>query len=142
MDDTIELLKECSNGCKMALNSMNQVLEDMPEDDLKHVIEMSKQQHEELDAEVARELADVGLCEEEPDTMEAAFSWMTGKMKLMLRDDQSQVAKMMMDGCNMGIQNITEAANHCNKASVESQNLAQKLVGVEEVFTEELKSYL
>ena len=36
----------------------------------------------------------------------SAFSKMTTEMKLMMKDDSSQVAKLVMDGCNMGIQTL------------------------------------
>jgi len=47
-----------------------------------------------------------------------------------------------MDGCNMGIQGITEAQNRYKEASRESRSLAEKLVKLEEQFSKDLKVYL
>lgn len=36
--------------------------------------------------------------------MAAAFSRMSTGMKMLMKDDNRQAAKILMDGCNMGIQ--------------------------------------
>ncbi|MDD3747038.1 MAG: hypothetical protein PHD70_11280 [Anaerostipes sp.] len=142
MDDTIELLKECSSGCKMAINSMDEMIDDMPSGNLMEGIKKSKQEHQKIESKIARILAKDGFCEEEPGAIASAFSWMTSKMKLMIHDDENQVAKLMMDGCNMGIQSITEKMHEYKNASKESQDIAKDLVKHEEDFQEELKKYL
>ena len=48
----------------------------------------------------------------------------------------------MMDGCNMGIQSVSEYLNQYPQASQESKSLAKKLVETEEMFMKELKKFL
>ena len=74
--------------------------------------------------------------------MASVFSWITTEMKLMIKDDSRQIAKLMMDGCNMGIQSISEAVNENPEASGESKSAAKKLVKELEDFMKELKPFL
>ena len=74
--------------------------------------------------------------------MAAAFSWFTTEVKMLIKDDSTQIAKIMMNGCNMGIQSISEDLNKYTEASEESKALAKKLVKEEERFMKELKEYL
>lgn len=61
---------------------------------------------------------------------------------MMAKDDNKQAAKIMMNGCNMGIQSITETMHQCKDASNESMSLAKKLVRTEEEFMGEMKKFL
>ena len=63
-------------------------------------------------------------------------------MKLMLHDDSSQIAKLLMDGCNMGIQSIGKFLNEYEEASSESRSLAKKLLHMDEQLMKELKPFL
>ena len=59
--------------------------------------------------------------------MASAFSWLSTEMKMMFKDDNNQIAKIMMNGCNMGIQSISEDINKYSNASSESVSLAKSL---------------
>lgn len=64
------------------------------------------------------------------------------EMKMMFKDDNNQIAKIMMNGCNMGIQSISEDINKYSNASSESVSLAKKLVKAEENFMRDLERFL
>lgn len=137
-----KLLEECNLGCKMAVNSMNQVGEYVTDKKLNAVLADYKQKHETLQRESARLLHADGEKEKQPGAMASAFSWMTTEMKMMLNDDSNQAAKLMMDGCNMGIQSISECENQCPDASSESRSLARRLVQTEQNFMQEMQQFL
>ena len=63
-------------------------------------------------------------------------------IKLLVNKDDSQVAKLAMDGCNMGIQSLSEFINKYEDASSESIAIAKKIVKAEEQFMQELKEFL
>ena len=48
-DHTRELLKECSSGCKMAINSINQMREFVTDEKLKCVLDQYDKKHKELE---------------------------------------------------------------------------------------------
>ena len=87
-------------------------------------------------------LEDCGIHEKEPSMKAEAFSWISTEMKMMLDRDNSQVAKIMMDGCNMGIQSVGKFLNQYDQATKESRRLAEKLLQDEEDFMGKLREFL
>lgn len=139
---TVEVLKVCNSGCKMAVNSMNRVEEYVLDENLRKLLVETKRKHEAMEDESGKLLAACGHPGEKPEILASAASWLTTEMKLMLKDDNTQIAKILMDGCNMGVQSITEKMNKYPEASRESISLAKKIVKCEEQFAEELKKFL
>ena len=94
------------------------------------------------EAESARLLEENGEYEKDPGMMASAMSWLTTEMKMMVKRSDTEIAKIMMNGCNMGIQTIAEKAHEFENASQESKKLAEKIVKEEEDFMKKLKEYL
>ena len=134
---TSALLKECNAGCKMAINSMDRL-----KDFLDQTVTTYREQHKKLEEESRELLKKMGEEEQQPDRIASAFSWITTEMKMLIKDDSTQAAKILMNGCNMGIQSISECMNKCPEASHDSISVAKKLVKCEEKFMEDLKKYL
>ena len=74
--------------------------------------------------------------------MASAMSWFTTEMKMMMREDSTQICKIIMNGCNMGIQKIGEKLNQHDQASEEAKKVTQKLIKIEEELMSEVKEYL
>ena len=141
-EDTIKLLKECDAGCKMATDSIAQVEKYVEKEALKKLLDQYQKKHEKLKEEITEQLQKFQKEEQEPDKLASAFAWITTEMKLLMKDNSHQIAKIMMDGCNMGIQSVSEYLNQYPQASQESKSLAKKLVKTEEMFMKELKKFL
>lgn len=141
-ETTRKLLEECSEGCRMAVNSMNQVSSHINGDKLSNVINDYKRKHEQIGKKVDDLLAKGGAQPKEPPLAASAFSWATAEMKMKMKDDNSQISKLMMNGCNMGIQSISKCMNENAAASGESMALARELVHTEEEFMKALKDFL
>ena len=141
-NETVELLKECNSGCKMGLNSIRQVMEFTEDKKLKDALQRAIASHEKLEAEIGKQLHANGMKEESPGLMASAMSWISTEMKMVLKGSTHEVAKIMMDGCNMGIQSICEYKNKYKNASPESQKLAEDIIRTEENFMKEMKQFL
>jgi len=141
-DHTVRLLKECDSGCKMAVNSMEQILGYVSDEKLRKTIENYEQKHQDMEYEAMKQLQSLDEGGKEPTMMASAFSKMSTDMKMMMKGDDKQAAKIMMDGCNMGIQSICGYKNQYAGASKESMALADRLVRTEESFRDEMKGYL
>lgn len=139
---TVELLKECNSGCKMAINSMDQVMDYVKDAKQLELIHSYEKKHENLEEQISEQLILNGAKEEEPGMMASAISWISTEMKMTMNQSDSQVAKIMMDGCNMGIQSVAEYLNKYIGASKESKELAKELLKVEESFMREMKQFL
>lgn len=142
MSDTVQLLKEVDNGCIMAINSMKRISDYGMSDGLAGVIDHYREEHLKLQKKAADLLRERGSGEKEPGMMASAMAEFTTKMKMIMREDNTQIAKIMMDGCNMGIQSIAEQIGKYSGASKESVGLAKDLIKTEEDFMRDLKQFL
>ncbi len=141
-EQTVQLLDECSSGCKMAINSMRQVKDYVTDQKLSDILVSYTDKHEKIEEETGKKLLEYGKPEEKPGVMASAMSWISTEAKLMVNKDATQIAKIIMDGCNMGIQSISEKINQFAEASPETVSLAKKLVRTEENLMEEMKQFL
>ena len=141
-EQTLHILNECSSGCKMAIHSMQQILEYVENEKLEQVIMAAERKHKEIAARTAKALTSYGEKGKKPGAAAETFAWLTTEMKMLIRDDSSQIAKIMTNGCNMGIQSIMEVLNENPEADRESKNIAGDLVKAEEQFADELKAFL
>lgn len=141
-EDTMCLLKECTAGCKTATNSMEQVMQYVENDELHKLIDKYNKPHIEIGEECSELLKESDKEEKDPSVMTKAFSWISTEVKLMVNDDTNKIAKIMMDGCNMGIQSLSEYINEYANASKESLTLAKKLVKTEQNFMNDLRAFL
>lgn len=139
--NTIELLKECNKGSKMAIASISQVLEKIQSTDFCKMVKAYNEEHKEIERESSALLKEYGEEESEPGIMVTAFSFISTEMKTM-SDDDRKIAKILMDGCNMGIQSVSEYLNKYTEASTDVVKIARKLVKAEEHFMEQVKEYL
>ena len=141
-EQTRKLLEECGKGCQMATGSIDQIREHIKDQKMQELVSGYRKKHRDLEREAARLLAEEGEEEPQAGLAASAMSWITTNVKLLADESSSQIAKLLMDGCNMGVQGITEAVNRYTQASRESRSLAEKLVKLEERFSKDLKVYL
>lgn len=141
-DDSIKLLKECSSGCKMAIKSIEQIYEYVTERKLAGLLQAYRSKHETMQHKITCLLEEEGKEAEEPSKMAKVCSWFDIEMKMLMNSDEHQIAKLMMDGCNMGIQKLSEYINKYTHASAECVKIAKELVKAEEDFMAEMKSFV
>ena len=141
-EQTRKLLEECSIGCKMAVNSLEQITGYIKDSDLKKLVENYISRHKDLEAEAVKALQDSGNDAKDPGALSSAFAWFTTEMKLTFNDDNTRIAKLLMDGCNMGIQTLGERMNTLNQADSGAQSLARKIIKAEQELMKELQAFL
>ena len=110
-EQTRKLLEECGKGCKMAIGSIDQIQEHVKDRKLKELISGYRKKHRDLEEESTALLAKEGEGAPPAGLAASAMSWITTNVKLMMDESGSQIAKLLMDGCNMGVQGIAEALN-------------------------------
>lgn len=139
---TVELLKECGNGCQMAQKSVKQVRSFVSDEKLNHLLEEYGEKHSGLEKDVAALLGKYGSSEDKPPQMAEIGAWMTVEMGMLMHPNDQEAAKKMMDGCNMGIQSVSEYVNKYPDADEEAVHLAKELIKLEEDFMEEMKAFV
>ena len=141
-EQTRKLLEECSIGCKMAVNSLDQITGYIKDSDLKKLVENYISRHKDLEAEAVKALQNSGNDAKDPGALSSVFAWFTTEMKLTFNDDNTRIAKLLMDGCNMGIQTLGERMNTLNQADSSALALARKIIKSEQELMKELQAYL
>lgn len=141
-EDTCRLLQECTSGCSTAMESMEQVMPDVQCDELARIIGSYKEKHKAIWKSAGILLHESGNEDKHPGVAASSFMWVTTEMKLLMKNDDHQIAKLMMDGCNMGIQSICRCQNQYEGAEPIARDIARQLVKTEEEFMEELKGFL
>ena len=139
---TLELLRECGNGCQMAQKSVKQVREFVTDENLNHLMEAYGEKHTALEKRIASMLGSFGSKEDTPSKMAEIGSWMSVEMGMLMHPNNQEAAKKMMDGCNMGIQSVSGYLNKYPDADEKAQELAKELIKIEENFMEEMKAFV
>lgn len=140
--DTVELLKECDAGCKMAVDSMEQISKYVSDDKLQSIIQKYNGAHIKLEQEIHRELNSIGEEDKEPNPIAKASSWIQSEVKMMINCDSKQAAHLLTDGCNMGVTSLREYKNAYKAADDKSVKICERLCDLETKMAYELQEYL
>ena len=140
--DTIHLLKECDAGSKMAVTSLDEVMESVQDEKLKELLKKSKDHHEKLGNEIHSMLIQYHSEEKEPNPMAKSMSWLKTNMKMTMDKSDATVADLLTDGCNMGIKSLYKYMNQYSNAESKMKNLCNNLIDIERELRKDLRSYL
>lgn len=141
-NDTIELLKECDAGAKMAVVSIDEILEKTKDAKLKKILEQSKDEHRTLGNEIHTLLIQHGSDYKDPSPMAKGMSWLKTNIKMEMDDSDSTIADLITDGCDMGIKSLNKYLNQYTQADNTSKGMCKKLISVEEKLCKDLRGYL
>ncbi|MBR3600855.1 MAG: hypothetical protein IKL49_00795 [Lachnospiraceae bacterium] len=140
--DTIHLLKECDAGSKMAVTSLDEVMESVQDEKLKELLKKSKDHHEKLGNEIHSMLIQFHSEEKDPNPMAKSMSWLKTNMKMTMDKSDATVADLLTDGCNMGIKSLYKYMNQYPNAESKVKNLCNNLIDIERELRKDLRSYL
>jgi len=110
--DTINLLKECDSGTKMAVSSIDEVIDKVCDSKLKQLLSESRNHHEKLGNEIHTLLIEHNSEEKEPSPMAKGMSWLKTNVKIGMDESDASIADLLTDGCNMGIKSLNKYINH------------------------------
>ena len=140
--DTVELLKECDAGVKMAVSSFDEVLGRIRNSDMKNLLEKSRESHEKLGGEIHSLLDSYHSEKKDPNPVAKTMSWMKTTMKMGMDESDATVADLITDGCNMGVKSLHRYMNQYRGADETSRDICGRLVSMEEDLCRDLREYL
>ena len=141
--DTIKLLKECDAGSKMAVSSLDDVMDKVENEDLKKLLNETKDHHSKLGNEIHSLLMEYGCEEKDPNPMAKGMSKMkTNFMMEMKENSDETAADLITDGCNMGIKSLYKYMNQYPAANSKVKDLCKRLISIEDQLRKELRAYL
>ncbi len=140
--NTIDLLKECNAGVKMAVTSFDEVMDKIKCEKLKNLIVESKTTHEKLGDQTHVLLNKHHDSEKDPNPIAKAMSYMKTNWKMMQHPGDQEIADLMIDGCNMGIKSLCKYLNEYAEADEEAKELTREIIKVEEKLMIDLREFL
>ena len=140
--DTVKLLKECDAGSKMAVSSIDEVLDKVSDDKLLHMLQKSKMHHEKLGNEIHEMLNKQGMDEKDPPLIAKGMSHVKTNFKITMDSSDATIAELMVDGCDMGIKSLYQYLHQYKAAEHGAKDVCERLIGIERGLRKELYSYL
>ncbi|MBQ6165557.1 MAG: hypothetical protein IJK23_13885 [Clostridia bacterium] len=141
-NDSVKLLRECDAGVQMGVDSITDVLDDVRSDELREFLNACKAEHEGLRDEIQRELASRGVDGKAPNPIAKGMSKMKTGLNMAAMKSDATIAKLMTEGCNMGIESLSKYLNQYAAADERAQKLAKTLIAAEERLCVKMRAYL
>ncbi|MBE6563066.1 MAG: hypothetical protein E7660_04955 [Ruminococcaceae bacterium] len=141
-NDTVNLLKECDAGVKTAVNSIDEVLDNVHSEKLRSIMNDSRKTHQELGDDIHRALNENNAPGKDPNPMARAMSWMKINWKLAEKPTDGTIANLMYDGCAMGIKSLSGYINQYPTADNTAMDYAKKLVDIEDSLMKDLRAFM
>jgi len=140
--DTIKLLRECDAGIKMGVSSIDDVLDNVTNSNLKQVLTECKREHNVLKHEIQGLLDRYHDDGKNPNPIAKSMSWMKTNLKLGMDESDATIADLMTDGCNMGVKSLNKYLNQYKAADEVTKDITKRLINLEQQLTVDLRQYL
>ena len=129
-NDTILLLRECDSGLKMAISSLDEVLD------------VIKNKHQTLKKEIDQLLKENNIKEKEPSLMAKSMSWLKMNFKIQMNEDDQTIASLLFEGCSMGIESLFKYLHQYDHADTKIKKLTYDLIEIEKELSDKIQNYL
>lgn len=140
--DTVKLLKECDSGIKMGISAIDDVIDDVKNTEFKALLRDSKAEHEKLKSEITGLLNQHNDEGKDPNPMAKGMSWIKTNMKMAMDRDDTTVADLITDGCNMGTKSLSRYLNQYKSADTKSRDITGRLVRIEDRLVTDVRQFL
>lgn len=140
-NDNIIFLNLIYQNAQMGLIGIDAVIDKVEDERVAKLISEQRREYEEFCSDAKKILLKYGAKEEEIGALQKLSSKVMSEMMTMNKDDKA-IAKLMMEGNEKGVIEITEKLNEYQDKDQEIVDLAKKLLATEEHNREEFKQYL
>ena len=143
-EDAVRLLRECSAGITMGIDSIGDVMTSVKDGRLREVLCDSREKHRTLGLETDKLLDNYGDNEKDPPMMAKGMSKLKSEFMLTMAGDEKDhtVASLITDGCNMGVKSLSKFLNEYKAADEKSKDIAKRLINVEEELCRDVRRWL
>lgn len=144
MKENIETkyLNKLYQCAEMGVIGINTVIEKTHQEEFRKLLETQKEEYDHICDSIVEILKKYGCEEKKIGMMAKKSSEMMSEMKTKLDDSDSQIAKMMMEGSNKGIIEVTKIQNEYQGEDEETKEIIERFLATEQHNLDELKQYL
>ena len=126
----------------MGISAINQVQGSVADDNLRQILAQSKHSHDKLDARLQQLLDKYGDEGKNPSAMAKNMSRLKTGVMLAVMPNDATAAKLITDGCHMGVDSLNKYLNQYKAADEDSKNIAKELIALETELAEDIAGYL
>ncbi len=137
----IKFLNLIYQNAQMGLIGIDTVMKKVENEKIAKIIQEQRKEYEIFLSDARRILIKYGAKEEEISKLKELSSKAMAEVMTMGKDDQ-EIAKLMMEGNQKGVLEITAELNQYEGGDEEIKKLAKRLLATEEHNREEFKQYL
>lgn len=142
MNNPQYILNEINTGIKMGMDSISNVSTKVTNEKLKDELLFQYDKYNEILNDVNNELKNYDEFPKELNPMQKAMGWMNIEMNTMDDKSDTNIAKMMLKGTNMGIIKGVELLNNNPDTDENIKNILNTFIQFQENNVEQLKKYL
>lgn len=141
-NEETKYLNKIYQCAEMGTIGIDSVIEKAVKEELANVLQDQRNEYDRICEQTVSILKKYGCEEKKIGKMAKKSSEMMSEMKTKLDDSDSQIAKMMMEGTNKGIIEITKIKNEYEGEDEELKELIEDFLRVEQNNLEQMKKYL
>ena len=141
-DVTTNLLQDVHKNSIMGIKAIEDILPQTEDEQLKKDLEKHLSHFRELEDNSEEQLRLNGIKPNGVDFGTSAMLWSSIKAKVLMNSDNTNIAKMMIEGSTMGIEEMTKQLHRCSQAGEEAKTLAKELISAEQKNIDLMKHYL
>ena len=142
MNEDIEMLNYIYQNAKMGVVGIDNIKSSIKDKKLLKIIREQENDYYEICNESMKLLSLSNAERKNVTPITKMMTYMDAKMKLLKDNSDSNIAKMMIEGSNMGIIAVQEKLNNYKGADKKIIKLANRLLEIEQINLDRLKPYL
>lgn len=142
MDKDTEFLNYIYQNARMGVIGIKSIQDKIPDRDLNFIISEQLEDYEVICQKALKLFEKMNKTEKDVNLMAKISTYLMSNYYLNNEKSTNKIAKMMIEGSNKGIIEITEKLNSYDSANSEIINLAEKLLNIEQKNLDKLKPFL
>lgn len=140
--NTVEFLSEIYRGAKMGVQTINNILTKVTDNNIYDELKYQLRSYEEIANEAYSEMLKRNNEPKDISTLNKLSAKMSIGINTFINSNPSHIADMMIKGNTMGVTGISKSLNAYNNADNEIKNLADRFIKLEQDNIDRLKKFL
>lgn len=141
-NEEIKILNKLFQCAQMGVIGIDSVIEKAHQENLVEALQSQRKEYDNICERIVSILKKYGCEEKEIGSWAKKSSEIMSEMKTKFDNSDSQIAKMMMEGNNKGIIEVTKIKNEYSNEDKEITALIEEFLQTEQNNLEEMKKYL
>lgn len=141
-EQSLELLNTMYQSTAIASDCIERVIRRVDDKDFKLKLQKQLDGYENLNHNVKKQLQHAGEKPSDAHNFTSMAAAHATALKTLANPSPGNVAKIMIEGINTGIMDMTKAVNHSKQADNEVLGLANNYISSQQYYIEQMKRYL